>query len=168
MESGEVDGCGLLVAGGDSSPLLEAVDAPFDGVALPLGLAVESRRPAALAATSQSVSALVGRNRDHRPDAAFAQVVTDGAGGVRLVRQDHVRPGPRPSAAAGNAQAGHHVRESGCVTSLSGGENEREGPAAGICDEMNLRAQPAAGPAYGMVGRFSGWGPFLRAPAACW
>jgi hypothetical protein len=46
MESGQVDGCGLLVAGGDPTPLFQAVDAPLDGVALLLGLAIVGLRPA--------------------------------------------------------------------------------------------------------------------------
>lgn len=32
MESGQVDGRGLRVARGDAAPLLQTVDAPFDGV----------------------------------------------------------------------------------------------------------------------------------------
>lgn len=45
-ESGQVYGRGLLVARGDPTPLLQSVEAPFDGVALALlaGLAVERRR----------------------------------------------------------------------------------------------------------------------------
>jgi hypothetical protein len=40
VESGQVDGRGLLVADGDPSPPLPAVDAPFDGVELLVDLAV--------------------------------------------------------------------------------------------------------------------------------
>lgn len=72
VESGQVDrGC-LLVAGGDAAPLLEAVDAPLDGVALLVGLAVEAWRPAAPAASTQPVATLICRDRDCRPDAALA------------------------------------------------------------------------------------------------
>ncbi|WP_443074187.1 hypothetical protein [Streptomyces sp. NBC_01456] len=89
---------------------------------------------------------------------------------VTLLRQQRACGvlGPRPSAVARNAQAGHYVRESGCVAGLSGGENEREGAAAGVGSEVDLGGQSAAGPADGVVGWFAGRGPFLQAPAACW
>ncbi|WP_222436435.1 hypothetical protein [Streptomyces sp. T12] len=44
MKSGEVDGGGLVVAGGEAAPLLELVDAAFYDVALLAGLAVEGER----------------------------------------------------------------------------------------------------------------------------
>lgn len=115
MESGQVDGRGLLVTGDDAAPLLQAVDAPLDGVALLVGLAVESRWPAAPAFPPQSVTSLVGRDGDHRPDTALAQVAADRAGGTCLVGHDHVRPGAGSSTAAGNAQACHHFHEGGRV-----------------------------------------------------
>ncbi|MET7936894.1 hypothetical protein [Streptomyces sp. NPDC005322] len=40
--------------------------------------------------------------------------------------------------------------------------------AAQTEDDQQLRGQSAAGPADGVVGRFGGRGPYLRAPAACW
>ena len=80
MESGQEDGRGLLVAGRNAAPLLEAVDAPLDGVALLVGITVEGRWPAALAAASQPVVPLVRRDWDHRPDTAFAV-------GLSLLRQ---------------------------------------------------------------------------------
>lgn len=61
VESGQVDGRGLLVARGDGAPLLQAVAAPFDGVALFVGLAVERRRSPAPAAPPQPVATLVCR-----------------------------------------------------------------------------------------------------------
>lgn len=44
MESGQADGGGLVISGGQAAPLLELVDAPLDGVALFVGVAVEGRR----------------------------------------------------------------------------------------------------------------------------
>jgi hypothetical protein len=64
---------------GQAAPLLELVDAAFDGVALLVGVAVESWWPAASAALAKSVTALVRWDGDDRPDAAFAQVLADGA-----------------------------------------------------------------------------------------
>jgi len=67
-----------------------------------------------------------------------------------------------------NAQAGHDIGECGSITGLSGGENERERPTAGVGRTVNFRGQPTAEPSDGVVGRFPGRGPFLRAPAECW
>lgn len=67
MESGQVDGCGLLTAGGEPTPR-QVVDASLDGVALLAGLAVEGRWPA----SPQPVASLVLRERNHRSDAALA------------------------------------------------------------------------------------------------
>ncbi|MBB4787257.1 hypothetical protein BJY27_008304 [Streptomyces rapamycinicus] len=47
-----------------------------------------------------------------------------------LVGQDQVRPGAGPSPPTRNAQAGHDIGESGCVTGLACGENERQRSAA--------------------------------------
>jgi hypothetical protein len=79
VESGQVDrGCPLL-AGGDAAPLLEAIDAPLDGVALLVCLTVEGGRPAALAAATLPVALLVRRDGNDCADAALAQVVADHA-----------------------------------------------------------------------------------------
>lgn len=43
MESGKVDGGGLVVSSGQTAPLLELVDASLNGVALLVRLAVEGR-----------------------------------------------------------------------------------------------------------------------------
>lgn len=61
----EGDGClvglgGLVVAGGDATPLLEAVEAPFDDVAPLVDLLVEGRRTSALTAAPEPVANLVG------------------------------------------------------------------------------------------------------------
>lgn len=158
----------FVVPGGDAAPLLEAVDAPLDGVALLVCLAVEGRRSAARLSALPPVGLLIGAFRNHRADATSAQVVADRAGGVRLVAQDQVRPGAGPSKRAGNAQAGHDVREGGCVTGLAGGEDERQWSAPAVGREVDLRGQSAAGPADGVIARLAGRSPFLRAPAACW
>jgi hypothetical protein len=57
VESGEVDGCGLVVSGGEAAPVF---DASFDGVALLVGLAVEGGWSAAPAAAPPAVGGLVG------------------------------------------------------------------------------------------------------------
>lgn len=73
------------------------------------GFEVEVGWPAALAASSQPVTTLIRRDRDHRPDAALAQVGADCAGRTGLVRLDLVRSGAGPSSSPGNAQACHDI-----------------------------------------------------------
>jgi hypothetical protein len=55
VESGQVDDGGLVVAGGDATPLLKSVDASLDGVALLVGLATGGGLSDATAASAQPV-----------------------------------------------------------------------------------------------------------------
>ncbi len=71
--------------------------------------------------------------------------------------------GPRPQHGTVRALAARPLLAGTGIQAPSGQDQQ-----AGICGEMNPRAQPAAGPADGVVGRFSGRGPCLPAPAACW
>ena len=74
MECGLVGDRELVASRGQAAPLLEAVDAAFDGVPLLVGLAVEAGRAAALAASPQAVADLVGRLRDDRADSPAPKV----------------------------------------------------------------------------------------------
>ena len=61
----EGDGClvglgGLLVAGGDAAPLLQAVEAPFHHIAPLVDALVEGRGSPAAAAAAEAVADLVG------------------------------------------------------------------------------------------------------------
>ena len=47
-DTAEVGQCVLVVSGGDAAPLLEAVETAFDGVAVPVGVAIEVRWPSAV------------------------------------------------------------------------------------------------------------------------
>jgi hypothetical protein len=46
-DAAEVGQCVLVVSGGDAAPVLEPVEAAFDGVAAPIGVIVEAWRSAA-------------------------------------------------------------------------------------------------------------------------
>lgn len=168
MEPGQVDGGGLLVAGGDSAPLFEAVDASLDGVALLVRLAVECRWPASAAAAAEPVTPLVRWDRDHCPDSTSSQVFADGSGGVRLIGKDYIGPGAGTSNKAGNAYSCHHADEGGRVTGLPRCDHEGQRPTVAIGSKVDLCRQPASGTADGVVGGLVGRSPFLRAPAACW
>ncbi|GAA2917379.1 hypothetical protein GCM10010478_16450 [Streptomyces erythrogriseus] len=84
-DGGKVE-CGLVSDGelvrshGQTAPLLEAVDAPFDGVALLVCLGVESWWAASAAASPQPVADLVGRLWDDSADSAPPEVIADRAG----------------------------------------------------------------------------------------
>jgi hypothetical protein len=88
----------LVGSCGQAAPLLEAVDAPLDGVPLLVDLAVEAGRTATEPASPQAVADVVGRLRDDRTDTPAPQVAADGAGDARPARTARGRvrglPGP--------------------------------------------------------------------------
>jgi hypothetical protein len=79
VECGLVGDRELVGSCGQAALLLEAVDAPLDGVPLLVDLAVEAGRTATESASPQAVADLVGRLRDDRTDTPAPQVATDGA-----------------------------------------------------------------------------------------
>lgn len=79
MECGLVGDRELVGSRSQAAPLLEAVDAPLDGVPLLVCLAVEAGRTAAELASPQAMADLVGRLRGDRTDAPSPQVGADGA-----------------------------------------------------------------------------------------
>lgn len=97
MECGLVGDRELVGSCGQAAPLLEAVDAPFDGVSLLVDLAVEGGRTATEPASPQAVADLVRRLGDDRTDTPAPQVAADGARGIRAVGQNGQGPGPRPA-----------------------------------------------------------------------
>lgn len=80
MECGLVGNGELVGSHGQAAPLLEPVDASFDGVALLVRLGVETGRATTGATSPQSVTDLVGGLRDHGTDSAPPEMLTDGAG----------------------------------------------------------------------------------------
>lgn len=92
MEPGEVNLGGLLVAGGDAPPLLEAIDASLDGVPLLVSVSVKHGWSATVAAASRAVGPLVGRDRNH---GTGSLVVSDGCGWRG--RNTPYLPGPLPA-----------------------------------------------------------------------
>lgn len=78
--------CGLVGDGefvrpqGQAAPLLEAGDAPLDGIALLVLCGVEAGWAASGTASPQAVTDLVCGLRDDSPDASATKVSTDRAG----------------------------------------------------------------------------------------
>lgn len=97
QEWGEGDCClvgagGLVVADGDATPLLQAVDAPIHHVALLADVAVERRWPAAAAAAPESGAGLVGPLGDGVRDAPVVFVGVASRASERSTRL-RARPG---------------------------------------------------------------------------
>ena len=100
-DAAEIGQCVLVVASSDAAPLLEPVEAAFDGVAVAIELGVEGWWAPAVGAAGLAVADLVGRLRDDDRDLRRAQPLAVGPGGVGLVPEDRVRsgsgaPGPDP------------------------------------------------------------------------
>jgi hypothetical protein len=138
---------------------------------------VEGWWPAAFGSLSPPVGVLVGLARDRGGDAVLAQVLPVGFRRVRLVGQDAVRSGSRAAGdQPGDADGGQDRDELRAVAAVAGGQHDGEGFLALLAAQVQLRGQPAAGAAEGMVGRLkrdaAGWFglqiPLFLAPAACW
>ncbi len=93
MEAGEVAVGGLVVSGGDTSPGLELVDQPFDGVSLFVEVGVVADRTATSGALLLPIGGLILLLRDDCLDAVFAQVIRVAAERVGLVPGNRVRTG---------------------------------------------------------------------------
>lgn len=125
---------GLVVAGGDGAVLLEAVEAAFDHVAASVGGGVEGGRSAAGSDGLASMGLQVDAFRDGRGDAAVAEVCTDGAGAVALVREHTAGPCPGSSSAgSGRPDPGQHPGEDGAVVDVAGGQHHRGSIAERVC-----------------------------------
>lgn len=119
--------------------------AAFDDVAASVGGAVEAAE--CRAASSASVD-LVGAFGHDAPDAAFSQVGADLAGRVALVAGHPVGPGAGPAGPGPlDGDAGHDRLELRAVVDVPARDREGKRPALPVAGEVDLRAQPAAGPA---------------------
>ncbi len=147
MEScGVVFGC-LVVAGGQTPPFFDLVDAALHGVAVFVERGVVADRAASCAAALLTVGLLVGLLRDHRLDLPCAQVGAVGAGGVRLVSGDRVRPGPGAADRPPHLDLLQDREETRTVRGLPGGEDDGQWAAAPVGREVHLAGQPAPGAA---------------------
>jgi hypothetical protein len=152
-EHGRLESDGELVeAAGDGSVALEAIDpAPL------VALAVERRRPAARAATALAVADLVGRLGNGAGDTASAQVVPIGPGGIGLVASHPIRSGARAAGpVAGHAYGFEHRGELRRVAALGRRDQDGQRLLALLAGQVDLRGQPAPGPAESVIGRLGG------------
>jgi hypothetical protein len=86
---------------------------------------------------------LVGLFRNHRSDLASVQVGAVGAGRVRLLCGECVRPGPGPANPPAYFDLLDDGDEPGAVGGLSGGEDEGPGATAPVRREVDLAGQAA-------------------------
>jgi len=91
---------------------------------------------------------------DHAADAAGPEVSADRARGVGLVGQHPVGPGPWPADRALDTQVREQRQHHRRVTGLAGGEQDGQRAAPSVHRGVDLRAQPAARAAEGVIARF--------------
>ena len=127
------------------SALLQPPDATLHHVATAVRRLVEPPDPP-----------LIRLGRDHRDDPSSPVVPADLPRTVALVTGHPSRPGPRPADPTGYTHTTHHRLELGGLVPLSGGHRHRHRQALAVADQVDLRAEPAARPAQGVVGRLGG------------
>jgi hypothetical protein len=143
----------FLVAGGNGPVLLEAIDQPFDGIALAVGGAIE-------ADAAPRFGAAAGNDG---PDVAAAQVGSLRSPRLTLVAGDPIRPHPGPTAAWALDRAGlQQGRHLAGLVALARSQDGADRLAAPLGAEVDFRRKPATGAAERLIAA-----PFL-APAACW
>jgi len=128
----------FVVAGGDAAPLLEPVEAAFDGVAVAVGLGVEGGWAPAGGAFALAVGDLVAAFGDGVLDPSFPQVGSRAGVGVGLVRQQALVAGE--PVGVGAQQRDQH----GIVSGLPGREQHRDRGAQLVGQGVDLGGPPAA------------------------
>lgn len=143
----------FLVAGGDRSVLLEAIDRALDDVAFAVGGAIET----------DAAARFGSETGDDRADPPAAQIRADGATGVALVADDPRGPDAWPAAPDPFDRAPFQQRgDLRRLMPLARRQDDADGLAAPFGPEVNLGRKAAATAAEGLVAA-----PFF-APAALW
>lgn len=163
--------CGLIGEGelvgshGQTAPLLEPIDTPFDGVALLVCLSVEAGRATTGATSSQAVSDLVGGLWHDGMDPTPAEMPADRRGRVGAVRKGCLWPSTWSSGSGSrHPEPGHDCLEGWRVTGLTCGDVECQRASLAVADQMDLSAQTTAGASECVVVRFSPTGHPLLTP----
>jgi len=166
----------FVVPRGHGPEAFQDVDRPLDFVAALVLLLVEAGGPAAFAAATLAVGALVLRFGDGVLDPASAQGAAVAAGTVRLVAAQVVRPGAGMSAGPGNADAFEDRDELWGVAPLARRDQQGRRASAAFTGQVDPAGQSAPGASESLVGAvlpgrrsfFGTRGALRRAPAACW
>ena len=157
----EVGGGVLVVAGGDSAPLLEAPETPLDGVAFAVAVLVECRWSTAGRSFLLAASDLVAAFGDGVRDSAFPQVRAGDRVRVRLVGQQPERFG------VVGAMRVEQRFQVGVVARLSRREQQRQRATERVGESVDLGAQTAAGAAECVVGGLVGQILVIRPSPLC-
>jgi hypothetical protein len=135
--------------------VLHPVEEAFDDVAVLVVLDVVADGPAAGAAFALTVGDLVRALRDDGLDAAGAEQLAVGSGGLRLVCAQGRR---RRARASGPAPCDLHLtqqqRQHRAIPGLAGSDDQREESTESVDESVALGAQPTSGPADGVIVRF--------------
>jgi hypothetical protein len=144
-DGGAVGDGELVVAGGQSSPLLGQGEVAFDDVAAAVGGGVEPRWLAASGSAAFAGGDLVGLLGDDDPDPAGVQGAAVDAGGVGLVGDHGVGSGAwTPGAQARDADVGQDRFEQGAVVAVPAGDHRCERASVPVDGGVDLGSQPAA------------------------
>ena len=137
----------LVVAGGQSSPLLREGEGALEDVASLVGDRVEPGRPPSPGTFALAGSGLVPLLRDHARDPAPGEVSAVDPRGVGAVGEDLVGASAGPaSARARNPDLGQHLDQHRAVIALSARDDRRQRTPVPIDHCMDLRRQPASRP----------------------
>jgi len=128
--------------------LLEPADALLHHRPAAVGLPIEPR-PAV-------VGPLVLAARDDRPDAVPPQPAADARVTVALVPRQPHRAAARPPTPAGDADLIQDPLALRGLVPLAGRDLDRQGPAVAVADQVDFRAEAAAGATQAVVRRFPG------------
>jgi len=129
----------LVIAGGETAPLLDVAVPAFDHIAVLVVGSVECDRSAAACSATSAMALLVVGFRDDRLDPAGTQVTADRSGRIRLVAPHRIRAGSRSTSVAANAQVRHEWQEHRRVARLARGEESHQRQPVAVDELVDLR-----------------------------
>lgn len=146
----------LVVAGGQSSPLLRESEGVGGDVASLVGDRVEPRRPPSLGAFALAGSDLVPLPRDHARDPAPGEESAVAPRGVGAVGEALVgaSAGPAP-ARSRSPDLGQHLDQHRAIIALPAGDGRRQRTPVPIDHGMDRRRQPFSRPTGPVTCRFT-------------
>jgi len=139
----------LVIPGRDGPELLEAVEGPFDLVAVLVPVSVEYRWPAATRTTASTAGQDVVAFRDGVRDSARAQGPAVRPGTVGLVGSQVIESfaGPSVSGGPGDADGIEQCHQFFGVGSLTGCDPGDQAAAASFGEQMEFGGQASSGAA---------------------
>src|SRR5262245_15003473 len=163
-----VDDCEFVVAGGQSTPLLDDIEAAFDDVAALVVCGIERRWASTGWATPLAVGDLIGRFGNDRDDPASAQLAANSPTRIGLISTHTVGSGAWPAATAtSHPQVGQQMLEDRGVVGVSGRHQDHQRSAGAVDELVDLAGQPAAGATHAVVRRLDAGILVIRPSPLC-